>query len=87
MVRRFIIAGLSGLASLVVCIAASAEWTQGERMMSTRTEVAVAAVGNRIYVAGGFGGAENLEIYDPNTDRWRLGASVPQRLHHAAAVA
>jgi hypothetical protein len=34
-------------------------------MPSARTEIAVAEVGGKIYVVGGFGGERELEIYDP----------------------
>ena len=55
-------------------------------MPSARTEVAVAEVGGKIYVVGGFGGERELEIYDPAANRWSRGASIPRELHHAAAV-
>jgi N-acetylneuraminic acid mutarotase len=55
-------------------------------MPSARTEVAVAEVGEKIYVVGGFGGERELEIYDSAADRWSRGASIPRALHHAAAV-
>src|SRR5262249_43029447 len=55
-------------------------------MPSARTEVAVAEVDGKIYVVGGFGGERELEVYDPGTDRWSHGASIPRALHHAAAV-
>jgi Kelch motif len=32
--------------------------------------VAVAEVGGKIYVVGGFRGERELEIYDPAADRW-----------------
>src|SRR5260370_39400648 len=60
-------------------------WTVGTPMPSARTEVAVAEVGGKIYVVGGFGGERELEVYDPGTDRWSRGASIPRALHHAAA--
>jgi hypothetical protein len=44
-------------------------WGAGTAMPSQRTEVAVAEVGGKIYVVGGFGGERELEIYDPETDR------------------
>jgi Kelch motif len=52
-------------------------------MPSVRTDVAVAEVGGKIYVVGGFRGERELEIYDPAADR---GASIPRALHHAAAL-
>src|SRR5262245_45081047 len=61
-------------------------WTIGTPMPSARTEVAVAEVGGKIYVVGGFGGERELEIYDTATDRWSRGAAIPRALHHAAAV-
>ena len=61
-------------------------WTAGAPMPSSRTEVAVAELGGRIYVVGGFGGERELEIYDPAADRWSRGAAIPRALHHAAAV-
>src|SRR5262245_14222039 len=53
--------------------------------MRSRTEVAVAAVGGKIYVVGGFGRIDgnysrNLasnEAYDPATDRWERRAQLP----------
>jgi N-acetylneuraminic acid mutarotase len=61
-------------------------WIMGTLMPSARTEVAVAEVGGKIYVVGGFGGERELEVYDPAADRWSRGASIPRALHHAAAV-
>jgi N-acetylneuraminic acid mutarotase len=61
-------------------------WTSGAAMPSERTEVAVAEVGGKIYVLGGFRGELELEIYSPAADRWSRGAAVPRAVHHAAAV-
>src|SRR5262247_3606719 len=61
-------------------------WIISTPMPSSRTEVAVAEVGGKIYVVGGFGGERELEVYDPGADRWSRGASIPRALHHAAAV-
>jgi N-acetylneuraminic acid mutarotase len=80
------------LAVLVIGFASTAlaesvgQWTTGAPMLSARTEVAVAAVDGKVYVAGGFGGGTALEIYHPQEDRWSRGAPVPQSVHHAAAV-
>ena len=64
----------------------SGRWSAGAPMPSSRTEVAVATVADKIYVVGGFGGDPVIEIYDPVTDSWSRGAPLPQSLHHAAAV-
>ena len=61
-------------------------WIISTPMPSSRTEVAVAEAGGKIYVVGGFGGERELEMYDPGADRWSRGASIPRALHHAAAV-
>jgi N-acetylneuraminic acid mutarotase len=61
-------------------------WTVGAPMPSSRTEIAAAEVGGKIYVVGGFGGERELEVYDPAADRWSRRASIPRALHHAAAV-
>ena len=61
-------------------------WSTGAPMPSARTEVAVAEVGGKIYVVGGFRGERELEVYDPVADRWSRGASIPRSLHHTAAV-
>jgi hypothetical protein len=63
----------------------TARWTTGTPMPSSRTEIAVAQVGGKIYVVGGFHGERELEIYDPSTDRWSRGASIPRAVHHAGA--
>ncbi len=90
---------LRGLASAIVSLSVFAfavpstafaespgRWTTGAPMLSARSEVAVAVVAGKVYVAGGFGGGTALEIYDPATNRWSRGASVPLAVHHAAAV-
>jgi N-acetylneuraminic acid mutarotase len=62
-------------------------------MPTKRTEVAVATLGQKIYVVGGFeqpslGNVLNLSItpsleeYDPSTDRWTSKAPMPVGLHH-----
>src|SRR2546428_4310724 len=64
----------------------SGRWTNGAPMPSERTEVAVAEVGGKIYVVGGYGGQRELQIYDPAADRWSHGGAFPHAVHHAAAV-
>src|SRR5262249_56004693 len=57
-------------------------------MPTPRTEVAAAALGDKIYVIGGFGkGGDLVEEYDVKTDRWRRRASLPRQLHHIGAAA
>lgn len=91
------------LAALVVggCIGAVTEssapvdqrvpgaWRSHARMPSTRQEVAVAALGGRVYVIGGFGASgepvATVEAYDVAADRWESRAPLPAPIHHAAA--
>ena len=60
-------------------------------MAVARQEVAVAELGGRIYVAGGFrtdgSASDTVEVYDPTTDRWEIIAPLPVPVHHAAAAA
>ena len=63
------------------------QWTSGTPMPSARSEVAVAAIADKVYVVGGFGGGRELEIYEPVNDRWYRGAPVPRAIHHTSAVA
>lgn len=57
-----------------------------------RQETAVVALDGEIYVIGGFDASRRIvptvEAYDPERDRWRPVADLPEPLHHAnAAVA
>jgi Kelch motif len=81
--KTFAAALLSGGALLAAAAFAQGigRWTVGTPMPSASTEVAVAEVGGKIYVVGGFGGECELEIYDSAADRWSRGASIPRALH------
>jgi N-acetylneuraminic acid mutarotase len=62
-------------------------WTRAAPLLSSRTEVAGAELGGRLYVVGGFGqGGDQVEAYDPRTDQWERRAPLPVSIHHAAAV-
>jgi N-acetylneuraminic acid mutarotase len=77
---------------VLACLASGARsqekgsWTTGSPMPSSRTEVAGAAVGDQIFIVGGYHGERDLEIYDPAKDAWKQGAPFPHPVHHAAAV-
>jgi len=63
-------------------------WQVRAALPSSRTEVAAAELGGKIYVIGGYGKTGKLvEEYDPEKDRWRARASLPQALHHTGAAA
>ena len=65
-------------------------WRRLAPMPTARQEVAVAVLGGRVFVIGGFGpGAEpvaTVEAYDPTTDTWAARAPLPAPVHHAAAA-
>ena len=65
-------------------------WTAHRPMPSARQEVAVAALGDRVVVVGGFGelGAPvpTVEAYRPETDAWEPMSPLPAPVHHAAAA-
>jgi N-acetylneuraminic acid mutarotase len=68
-------------------------WQTARPAPTMRTEVAVAALNDKIYVVGGFeepafgnllnlGITPSLEVYDPVTDQWTSRAPMPVGLHH-----
>jgi N-acetylneuraminic acid mutarotase len=65
-------------------------WDIRAPMPHHRTEVTATALGGRIYVMGGFDGfartTATVQIYDPQTDVWAVGLSLPQAVHHAMAA-
>ena len=69
-------------------------WSTRAPASIKRTEVAVAALGGKIYVVGGFSAPslENIvnflisptvEVYDPVADTWSTSTPLPVGLHHA----
>jgi N-acetylneuraminic acid mutarotase len=52
-----------------------------------RQEVGVAAIGNTIYVIGGFDGVGRVEAYDVPTNEWATVANLPQPRNHIGAAA
>ena len=69
---------------------ASGSWTTRAPLPTARQEIAVAALGEHIYVIGGFGAAAEpvatVEVYDVTTDRWQVRSPYPVPVHHAAAA-
>ena len=66
-------------------------WAQLAPMNEARQEVGVAAIGDRIYVVGGYRAdgttANTLEVYDVRANAWTTLAPMPERLNHCVAVA
>ena len=92
--------GLAAAAALV-CLAAGpaggparaqeGAWSVATSMPVPRQESGMVAVGNRIYVVGGYG-AEPIPdtralVYDADANSWSEIAPVPEALHHPAAAA
>ncbi|MFQ5951581.1 MAG: Kelch repeat-containing protein, partial [Candidatus Geothermarchaeales archaeon] len=66
-------------------------WQQRASMPTPRTEVVSVVVGGEIYVLGGLTKdgtiSDDVEVYDPVDDSWRVGPRLPVPLHHAGATA
>ncbi|MFQ5894520.1 MAG: Kelch repeat-containing protein [Nitrospinota bacterium] len=68
---------------------AQGRWLAKRPSPTERGEVAVAAVGEKVYVIGGFGGGTRrslVEEYDTRTDTWRARAPLPIAVRHPAAA-
>ncbi len=67
-----------------------AEWSQGASMPTARSELAVAELDGRIYVAGGigqWGTSDAFEAYDTAKGVWTRLAPLPKATHHPAMAA
>lgn len=67
-----------------------AEWSAGAPAPTALTEVAAAAFGGQIWVAGGYAAdgthVADVQVYDPALDAWSTGPDLPEPVHHAALV-
>lgn len=65
-------------------------WTEFTVAPSPASEVAAAAFGGQVWVAGGLTeqgeAAATVQIFDPTTDSWSTGPQLPEPVHHAALV-
>src|SRR5215207_8467768 len=64
---------------------AEGSWTAKKPLPAPRNEVALAAVGGKIYVVGGGVAGEavpQIDEYDPASDSWRALAPMPKGLDH-----
>jgi hypothetical protein len=70
--------------------AGSPAWTEVPDAPLSRLEMATAAHGGRIWLAGGLSplgeAVAEVEIFDPATGEWTSGPSLPTGIHHAALV-
>jgi Kelch motif protein/kelch motif-containing protein len=69
---------------------APGSWIRLAPMPTARQEVAVAAVGGRVWVIGGFAAngepVATVETFDPALDLWETRTPLPAGVHHAAAA-
>lgn len=85
------VAVIIGMLALSGCAAgAPSGWQRGAVAPEGRTEVAAAAVGDRIVVAGGFTedgrASARADLYDVAGDRWSRLPDLPIAVHHAMAA-
>jgi N-acetylneuraminic acid mutarotase len=68
----------------------AATWVALPPLPSPQQEVAVVALGGKVYVIGGFDVASQptaaVNVYDPKAKRWAAAAPLPQPLHHVNAA-
>src|SRR5579872_118792 len=61
-------------------------WTTATPMPVARSEDSVAAIGNRIYVVGGYAqqsvDSARCDVYDVSSSEWSKCASLPRGLNH-----
>src|SRR5689334_9185564 len=65
-------------------------WAPATFMLQNRSESAIARLGDRMYVIGGYPGdripSDVVQVWDATTDTWELGPSLPVPLHHMMAA-
>jgi N-acetylneuraminic acid mutarotase len=65
-------------------------WSIAAPLLAPSSEQAVAQLGERIYLIGGYPPGripvDGVQIYDATTDRWQWGPSLPLAVHHAMAA-
>src|SRR5688500_3683342 len=70
--------------------AADSAWEVLDDAPFARLEMAVAAHGGRVWLAGGLSALgealTDVEVFDPATGEWSDGPSLPAGVHHAALV-
>ena len=66
---------------------AGGTWSSGAPMPNPASEFALASLGGRAYVAGGFGDEQGFKRYDPATSQWTVLPQVPGGRDHAVSAA
>ena len=79
------VAFLGALLAAVPALSQEGVWTMKKPLPAPRNEVALAAVGGKVYVVGGSVGGvavPMIDEYDPPSDGWRTRAAMPKGLDH-----
>ena len=92
MLAHLLLGALAALVSVAGLAQAPSEqvWTPGTPMPTARSELAAAALRDRVYVAGGIaqlGTTAAFEAYDPAQGSWEELPNLPEAVHHPAAAA
>jgi N-acetylneuraminic acid mutarotase len=68
----------------------TAEWVALPALPAPQQEVAVVALGGKVYVIGGFDASSQptaaVNVYDPTSKTWAAAAPLPRPLHHVNAA-
>ena len=65
-------------------------WSTLAPMLQPRSEMAIAALGGKVYVIGGYPPgripSDVVQVYDPASNSWTLGPPTPVPIHHSVAM-
>lgn len=85
-----IVAGVSVSGLPWAPASAQGGWEERAPMLTPRSEQSVAELNGRIYTMGGYSGeriaSDIVQVYDPRTDSWSYGPSLPGPMHHTMAA-
>jgi N-acetylneuraminic acid mutarotase len=81
-----------GTGDAAVDTSAPGAWSARASLPVAKQELAVVAIGSKVYVLGGLDGAGTslaiVHVYDASSDTWSIGPPLPRPMHHVnAAVA
>jgi N-acetylneuraminic acid mutarotase len=90
--KRLLLALLLSAATLTAAFAQNSDdgtWrvVETKNKIDARSECGLVALNGKLYLLGGDGPAEPVEIYDPKTNEWTKKAMAPFPMHHFQAVA
>jgi len=86
-ITGLLIATLFALTALALHGDGTWEVVKTKNKISGRSECSLVAVNGKLYLIGGDGPPEPVEVYDPKTNEWTKKAVAPCVMHHLQAVA